>query len=282
MNILPGSLHPQIVHFAVALVFTGVAFRLLSLTRIVKFAGPAATTLILLGTLACVAAAQTGTAAHAPIERIPGVRPAVMEHEEWGLRTRNIFLGIALIELVALVMGWRQYARANVAAIVAAVAGLGGLAAMYETAEHGGELVYSYAGGIGIRSGDAEDVSRLFLAGAYQQALQDREAGRDQQAMALVDLAAARFPSNLELQLMAAEWTTDVKKDPATALQRLDALQISKEDARSRVRAGMARASALLAQGNKDGAKAVVQTLQGEFPNNAQVKRRLDELSASQ
>jgi hypothetical protein len=40
--------------------------------------------------------------------------------------------------------------------------------------------------------------------------------------------------------------------------------------------------SALLAQGNKDGAKAVVQTLQGEFPNNAQVKRRLDELSASQ
>lgn len=282
MNILPGSFHPQIVDFAVALVFTGVAFRLLSLTRVVKFAGPAATTLILLGTLACVAAAQTGTAAHAPIERIPGVRPAVMEHEEWGLRTRNIFLGISLIELVALVMGWRQYARANVAAIVAAVAGLGGLASMYETAEHGGKLVYRYAGGIGIRSGDAEDVGRLFLTGAYQQALQDREAGRHEQAMALVDLAAARFPSNLELQLMAAEWTTDVKKDPAAALQRLDALQIPKEDARSRVRAGLARVSALLAQGNKDGAKAVVQTLQGEFPNNAQVKRRLDELSASQ
>lgn len=282
MNILPGSFHPQIVHFAVALVFAGVAFRLLSLTRVAGFAGPAATTLILLGTLACVAAAQTGTAAHAPIERIPGVRPAVMEHEEWGLRTRNIFLGISLIELAALVTSWRQYARANVVAIVAAVAGLGGLAAMYETAGHGGKLVYSYAGGVGIRSGDAEDVSRLFLAGAYQQALQDRDAGRNDQAMALVDLAASRFPSNLELQLMAAEWTTDVKRDPAAAVQRLDALQIPKEDTRARIRAGLARASALLAQGNKDGARAVVQTLQGEFPNNAQVKRRLDELSGSQ
>ena len=241
----------------------------------------AATTLIVLGTLACVAAAYTGTAAHAPVERIPGVRAAVMEHEEWGERTRNLFVIISLVEIAAFLLAWRQSPRARIVSIVAAVAGLGGLAAMYETAEHGGELVYSYAGGIGIRSGDREDVNRLFLAGAYQQALQDREAGRNDEAMALVDLAAKRFPSNLEMQLMAAEWTTDVKKDPAAALQRLDPLQIPKEDTRSRVRGGLARASALVAQGNADGAKAVVQTLLGEFPANAQLKRRLDELSNS-
>jgi uncharacterized membrane protein len=275
-----GSYHPQVVHFAIALVFVGVAFRLVSLTRRLSFVGSAATTLILLGTLACFAAAQTGTLAHAPVERIPGVRTAVMEHEEWGLRTRNLFAGIAIIEIVALLMAWRQSPRAYPASIVAAVAGLVGLGAMYETAEHGGELVYSYAGGVGIRTGAPDDVNRLFVAGAYQQALQDREKGRSDEAMQLVDLAAARFPSNLELQLLAAEWTTDVKKDPASALQRLDALQIPKEDTRSRVRAGLARASALVAQGNGEGAKAVVQTLIGEFPNNLQVKRRLDELSA--
>jgi hypothetical protein len=235
--------------------------------------------LILLGTLACFGAAYTGTLAHGPVERIPGVRTAVTEHEEWGERTRNIFAVISLLELAALFTAWRQSPRAQIVAIVAAVAGLGGLAAMYETAEHGGALVYSYAGGVGIRTGEPEDVNRLFLAGAYQQALQDREKGRADEAMALVDLAATRFPSNLELQLMAAEWTTDVKKDPAASLQRLDALQISQEDTRSRVRAGLARASALVAQGNKDGAKAVLQTLAGEFPNNAQVKRRLDQLS---
>ena len=32
---------------------------------------------------------QSGTAAHGPVERIPGVRPAVQEHEEWGERTQN-------------------------------------------------------------------------------------------------------------------------------------------------------------------------------------------------
>jgi hypothetical protein len=79
---------------------------------------------------------------------------------------------------------------------------------------------------------------------------------------------------------VAAEWTTDVKRDPASALQRLEALQIPAADTRARVRAGLARAGALVAQGNRDGAKAVVQTLLGEFPNNPQVKRRLGELTA--
>jgi uncharacterized membrane protein len=282
MNEVLGAFHPQVVHFAIALVFAGVLFRLLSLTRIFSFAGPAATTLILLGTLACFAAVHTGTLAHGPVERIPGVRPAVVEHEEWGERTRNLFAVISILELAALFTAWRQTPRAYVVSLVAAVAGLGGLAAMYETAEHGGELVYSYAGGVGIRTGEPDDVNRMFVAGAYQQALQDRQKGRNQEAMQIVELAAARFPSNLELQLMAAEWTTEVKQDPAAALQRLEGLQIAADDTRSRVRAGMARANALLAQGNRDGAKAVVQTLAGEFPANLQVKRRLDELSAPQ
>jgi uncharacterized membrane protein len=274
-----GAFHPQVVHFAVALVFVGVGFRLLSLTRKVPFAGPVATTLVLLGTLACFAAVYTGTEAHAPVEQIPGVRPAVVEHEDWGVRTRNLFVVISLFELAALMLTLQRHRWGYIVSIGALVAGLGGLAAMYETAEHGGDLVYGYAGGVGIRSGQPEDVNRLFLAGLYQQALQDRKNGKNDQAMALVDMAAARFPSNLDLQLMAVEWTTEVRQDPALALRRLDALQIPAENTRGRIRAGLARASALLAQGNRDGAKAVVQTLQAEFPNNAQVKRRLDELN---
>jgi uncharacterized membrane protein len=274
------ALHPQVVHFAVALVFAGVLFRFVSLTRRVSFAGPAATTLVLLGTLACFAAAQTGSAAHGPVERMPGLRQAVGEHEEWGERTRNLFVVISLFEIAALMLTRRQHPRAFTVSIAAAVAGLGGLAAMYETASRGGEIVYSYAGGVGIRTGQPEDVNRLFLAGAYQQALQDRDEGRSDQAMTLIDMAAARFAGNLDLQLMAVEWTTDVRRDPALALRRIEMLQIPPGDTRSRIRAGLARAGALLAQGNRDGAKAVVQTLLAEFPANAQVKGRLDELSA--
>ena len=275
-----GAYHPQVVHFAVALVVVGVGFRFVSLTGRLRFTNASATTLILLGTLACFGATYTGAAAHGPVERIPGVRLAVAEHEEWGERARNLFVLVSVFELAALLMTNRQHARAYAVTVAAAVAGLGGLAAIYETAEHGGALVYSYAGGVGIRTGAAEDVNRLFVAGAYQQALQDRQNGRSDDAMALIDLAATRFPANLDLQLMTAEWTTDVKKDPALALRRLEALQIPADDTRARMRAGLVRATALMAQGNQDGAKAVVQTLQAEFPNNAQVKRRLDELAA--
>ncbi len=269
------------MHFAVALVFVGVLFRLVALTRRVAFANLTAATLIFAGTIACFAAVHTGELAHGPVERIPGVRQAVVEHEAWGERTRNLFVIVSMFELVAMLLTSNGHRFAYAVSTASAVIGLGGLFAMYETAKHGGELVYSYGGGVGIRSGKPEDVNRLFVAGAYQQALLDREQGRNDEAMALVDQAAARFSSNLDLQLLAAEFTTDVKRDPALALRRLDALQIPAEDTRSRVRAGLARTNALLAMGNRDGALAVLRTLQSEFPANAQVKRRLDELSAA-
>ena len=277
-----GAYHPNVVHFAIALVFVGVAFRLLALTRKVPFAGPTATTLVVLGTLACFVAVYSGDAAHGPVERIPGVRPAVVEHEEWGVRTRNLFVVISLLEIGALLLAWRQHPRAYSLSVAAAIAGAVGLVGMYETAAHGGERVYGYGGGVGTRSGQPEDVNRLFVTGVYQQALQDRENGKNEEAMALIDMAAARVPANVELQLLAAEWTNDVKKDPAAALRRLDAMQIPADDTRNRIRAGLARVSALLAQGNRDGARAVVQTLKAELPDNAQVNRRLAELDAPQ
>jgi uncharacterized membrane protein len=271
--------HPHIVHFAIALVFVGVGFRLLTFTRRFPFLDPAATALILLGTAASFLAVQSGDSAHGPVERIPGARAAVVEHEEWGERARNIFAIVSLLEIGVRVLGWRKHRAALATSIASAVVGVAGLGAMYEAAEHGGELVYSYAGGVGTRSGAAEDVNRLFLAGIYQQALQDRQDGRVDEAMALLELGANRLTSNLELQLMTAEWLTDVKRDPAGAIQRLDRLQVPTENTRARVRAGLARAGALAAQGNKDGAKGILQTLQGEFPDNPQIRRRLEELS---
>src|SRR2546422_4555637 len=46
--------------------------------------------------------------------RVPGARAAVMEHEEWGERTRNIFLVVAALEIAALipaVQRWRKGVR---------------------------------------------------------------------------------------------------------------------------------------------------------------------------
>jgi uncharacterized membrane protein len=271
--------HPHLVHFVIALLVVGVVLRLVSLvTARFGFTGPAATTLILLGTLVSVPAVQSGVDAHGPVERIPGARDAVVEHEEWGERARNAFLIVSLLELVALATTLQRSRYARPATMVAAAAGVVGLVVLYEAAEHGGELVYGYAGGVGIRSGDPADVNRLFIAGAYQQALQDREQGRGEQGAALLDIAAARFPDHTELHLLAIEWTTDVRKDPASALQKLDGLRVPSDNARLRARAGLARANALAAQGHVDGARAVLQTLRTEFPNNAQIQRRLGQL----
>lgn len=272
------AFHPQIVHFAIALLIVGVVLRLLWFTGRLAFTGPEATTLIVIGTVAAVLAVRSGNDAHGPVERVPGARAAVVEHEEWGIRARNIFLAVAALELIALALAGRKPQQARIAAMAAAAIGVVGLGAVYEAGEHGGELVYNYAGGIGIRSGQPQDVGNLLVAGIYHQAMLDRQADRAAEGMALLDVAAARFPQNLELQLMAIEWTTEVKHDPGTAILRLDAISVPQADGRLRTRAGLARAGALTAQGNIVGARQVLMTLKGEFPNSVQVQRRLDEL----
>src|SRR5712692_6787866 len=105
-----GYYHPQIVHFAIALLAAGVVFRAVSLAGRPAFVGPAAAVLLLVGTMAAAAAVQTGTAAHGPVERTPGLRTAVMEHEAWGTRTANVFYGVSAIELIALAL-WRSPRR---------------------------------------------------------------------------------------------------------------------------------------------------------------------------
>src|SRR5690348_10747236 len=96
--------HPIVVHFAIVLTIVGAVLRWLSLTGRMPWTSPAATALIVAGTFASFVAVQSGTAAHGPVERIPGVVNAVVEHEEWGERARNAFLLVAVVELVGLIL----------------------------------------------------------------------------------------------------------------------------------------------------------------------------------
>src|SRR3989449_7689803 len=164
--------HPQIVHFVLALLGAGVLLRWIALTGKWPWTSAAAAALLRAGTLTAVAAVKSGTDAHGPVERIPGARAAVMEHEAWGERTRNVFLAVAVLEVLALAVAGRPWRRWLY--VGSALVGPGGAYSLYEAGEHGGELVYTYAGGVGTRSGDSTDVARLYLAGLYQQALLDR------------------------------------------------------------------------------------------------------------
>src|SRR5690349_23596 len=228
-----------------------------------------------MGGIASWVAAKSGTAAHGPVERIPGARDAVVEHEEWGERTRNVFLGIAGLELVALALG---AGAARTVRAVSGLAGLAGLFVLYEAAEHGGELVYAYAGGVGIRSGDPEDVSRLLTAGLYNESQVARKAGKGDDANRLIQMLVERNPTDLTTRLMWAESLLLDKKDPNAALTALDSVQVKADDARFRPRRDMLVADALRQSGRVDSARAVLQATTTQFPSNPHVKAKLDSL----
>jgi uncharacterized membrane protein len=265
-----GPFHPQIVHFAIGLAVAGVVFRLISLTGRAAFAGPAAGVLLLAGALAGAAATRSGLDAHGPVERVPGSRDAVVEHEEWGIRARNTFLVVAGLEILALILARRG--RARPVLWVSAAAGLGGLFCLYEAGEHGGRLVYSYAGGVGLRTGERADVGRLLLAGLYHQAQLDRKEGRAAAAAALVETARQRFPDDLEVRLLAAESRLVDRKDAAGALEELGQASVPSDNRRLRLRHGLLSIDALLAAGKKEDARALLKSLQEAFPQDARLR----------
>lgn len=274
------ALHPQVVHFVVALVVVGVLFRALGLVARASWLSPAAVALVGLGALASVVAVRSGIDAHGPVERVPGARPAVVAHEQWGERARNAVLLLLVVEAVAAALTARNIAQARVAQIAAAVVGLATVGVLFRAGDLGGQLVYGYAGGVGIRSGDPADVNRTLIAAAYHQANLDRQAGKPLEAAALLDLVADRFPEQLELQIARAEAILADRKDPNASLAKLDALQLPTSDTRMRVRAGVARSKALAARGDSSAARQVLETLRTELPTNGQIQRAIAEIEA--
>ena len=271
-----GYYHPIVVHFAIGLLVAGVLLRCLSLTGRVAFAGPAARVLLLVGAVAAVAAAASGTAAHGPVERVPGSAEAVGDHEHWGEWTRDAFLAVVAVEALALLL--TRWGKEKAALGASAVLGLFGLGCLLYAGQLGGRLVYSYAGGVGIRSGDPSDVDRLLLAALYHRSQADRKAGRPQDAARLAEEAARRFPGDLGVQLMVAESKLVDLKDTAGALDLLSHLSVPKEERRLRFRHVFLLADALEAAGQKDAARAALQSMLSESPGNERIRKRLEAL----
>jgi uncharacterized membrane protein len=273
-----GVFHPQIVHFVIAFLIGGVLLRVVSLFGKPAWAGPAATALILFGALASIPAVQSGSDAHGVAERVPGARTAVIEHEEWGERTRNLFLGIALVELIALGLA-RNPDRKKLAArarMVSAAVGLIGLFFVYETGEHGGRVVYGYAGGVGTRSGDPQDVTHLLIAGLYHQAMQDRADGNPEGAARLIEEMRLRAGDDWTVQAMAAESLLRDRGEPRAALDFIADLDVPADNASAATRLGLVEVDALETMGMADSARSVLEDLADRFPQSPSVRRRLE------
>ena len=271
-----GAYHPIIVHFAIALLTLGVVFRWVSLTGRAPFTGPAAATCLLLGAAAAFLAVHSGTDAHGPVERIPGVRQAVMDHEDAGHWARNVFLVVALLEIIALVAKKRSVQIARVALWGSAVVGIFGFAAILKAADKGGDLVYDYAGGVGIRSGDTTDVNRLYLAGLYQAAQQARAQHDSARAAALFAQLEREFPNDTTVRLFAIESLVRDRDNGRAALAALARFPVRADDRRLQLRIGFLRADAYVAAGKPDSARVVLEQLRSSYPDmEARIGERL-------
>ncbi len=262
-----GAYHPVIVHFAIALLSVGVIFRWVSLTGRAPFTGPGAATLLILGAAAAFLAVHSGTDAHGPVERIPGVRQAVMDHEDAGHWARNVFLVVALLEIIALVAKKRSVQIARVALWGSGVVGIFGFAAILKAADKGGDLVYDYAGGVGIRSGDTTDVNRLYLAGLYQAAQQARAQHDSARAAALFAQLEREFPNDTSVRLLAIESLVRDRDNGRAALAALARFPVPADDRRLQLRIGFLRADAYVATGKPDSARVVLEQLRSAFPD---------------
>ncbi|HEY9429816.1 MAG TPA: DUF2231 domain-containing protein [Gemmatimonadaceae bacterium] len=270
------SFHPQLVHFVVALLIVGVAARVMSLIPLpgrITFVGAMAATLIFLGTIASVLAVRSGLEAHEAVEGIPGIRPVVSEHEEDGERTRNIFLVVSLVEIGVLAFATRKPAVARGLRVLSAVVGVVGVVFLFETAEHGGDIVYEHAGGPGLRTGDSSDVRRLLVAGLYNNAVLDRKAGNSEAAATRIDELQRMMPADTGVRILRIQSQVRDRKDPAAALAALDSLAVPPSNLRLYMQKTMLQAEALDLGGQRDSARALLTALKKEIP---QAARRVD------
>lgn len=261
--------HPQITEFTVVFLMTGVVTRWISLTGKFQFTRPAATTLLLLGTLAAILAVHSGTQAHEAAERVPGIGAAVNAHEDAAHWAQNVFLVVALIELAALALVFRPAARRWVE-VVSAVVGLAGAAALFKAADRGGDLVFDWAGGVGIRSGDSADVGHLLTAGLYEQAMTARKAKRPGEADTLLTLLATLRPADPFVALVHAQSLLEDRKDPKAALAALDAIAVP-DTGFMKARVGFAKVDVFSRSGMMDSARATLTALGRQYADNPRI-----------
>jgi hypothetical protein len=225
---------------------------------------------------ASVAAVESGDQSHGPAERVPGAREAVQTHEDLGEDTRNLFLVVAAFEIAALAFMKKEKVQRWLL-LASGVAGIAAAGVLYEAAEHGGSLVYSFAGGVGLRTGNPEDVQHLLVAGLYHESRTARDAGRHDEAARLTQELVRQMPNDPTVQLISIQSMIEDQYDPRAALTALAALPVPVDNPRFALRKGMLESQALAALGQKDSARAVLEGLAEKFP---QAKDFIDEALA--
>jgi uncharacterized membrane protein len=174
MNLVPDwapNVHPMFVHFPVGLLFTAVAVDLLSLlfgSR--EWLRRGAVVLYVAGALVAVPTYFSGRFAADDVIVPAAAESILTEHETYALWTLLFFGVFAVVRLAVelVTRGGRRWLR-----IALFVGALPGAFLLWETAEHGSEMVYAH--GVGIRN--SEDVADRRQVMAGESGLELNESG---------------------------------------------------------------------------------------------------------
>ncbi len=144
------NVHPIIVHFPIAILFLAAAFDLFALIlRKLNWLRIGAGVLYIIGGAAAIVTYFTGQDAVDSV-KIPALaESAVGDHADWALRTVWFFGVYGIVRLIFL---WRRLTQQRPVHLVIFVIGLVGLFLLFETGEHGAQLVFRY--GIGVKAAE--------------------------------------------------------------------------------------------------------------------------------
>ncbi len=150
--------HPKVVHFAIALLSTYVLLEAIGVLFNKEFFSKAAHLILLLGVLGAVAAVLTGNQAEEVAElweEKGAIIPfgAINEHKDYANITLWYFAALLVMRTV-LVLKKKFTGYLKYAVLVLAIVGF---YFVYETGEHGGELVYKHGVGTELKKMEIEE-----------------------------------------------------------------------------------------------------------------------------
>jgi len=136
--------HPQVVHFAIALLLTALLTDILSYFLQKEFFNRVTLFLLALGTVAAFAAVQTGQQAEEADEIISGIDAVLDQHENAGEWILRIFGAVLLMRIVLFVLK-KEIAVVRLGLTLLMVVGA---FFIYQAGLFGGQMVYSWGAGV--------------------------------------------------------------------------------------------------------------------------------------
>lgn len=223
-----GQYHPFIAHFAIGLLPAGVIIFAIYYWSKHEWFLYTALTLFIFATVAAFVSIKSGDIAHELVERIPGVREAIHDHEDWAdiVRWSNILLTVvAFIYIRYKDREWLRYNQ-DFAHWLVVIIGVWATLAVIQTGRKGGDLVYDYMVAGGARGNSIQSVERQANAYYYNklQFLKGAQNGHADvpKIISLFREVEANYPDNLDFKIIHARFLFQELNNAPEAISKVN------------------------------------------------------------